>query len=327
MHDERPWLDERAPVRVGISSCLLGEEVRFDGGHKRDLFLLESLGRFVDWVPLCPEVDAGLSIPRSALRLVRDASPDEVRVEESRSGVDRTSLLDRAARKQVSWTGKQGLSGFVLKRDSPSCGLERVKVYRQGMPSRRDGRGRFAAELVRRFPDLPIEEEGRLRDANLRENFVERVFAYQRLETFFSSRWTPGAIVAFHTAHKLQLMAHSPQTYRSLGRLVAAIRDTPRSEFRARYMSEFSAGMRKLATRGRVTNVLQHMAGYFRRSLDEDSRRELAGLIEDYREGLAPIVVPLTLIRHHARALKVDYLLGQVYLEPHPKELMLRNHV
>ena len=323
-----PWRgDSAAPIRLGISSCLLGEEVRFDGGHKRDRFLLESLGPFVEWIPVCPEVDAGLGIPRPALRLVATSANGEPRVLESRSGADRTKLLDRAAKRQAAGFREHDLCGFVLKKDSPSCGLYRVKIYCEGMPSRRDGRGRFATALLARYPELPVEEEGRLNDPRLRENFIERVFAYRRLKGLFSGRWSSGEVVAFHTAHKLQLMAHSPQAYRSLGRLVAAVKDTPRAAFSAQYRQEFMQAMSVLATPGRVTNVLQHMAGYFRKALDDGSRRELAELIDDYRAGMVPLVVPLTLIRHHARVLDEAYLLGQVYLEPHPKELMLRNRV
>jgi uncharacterized protein YbgA (DUF1722 family) len=205
--------------------------------------------------------------------------------------------------------------------------MERVRIYSaSGMPSR-DGRGIFAAALLQRYPNLPVEEEGRLNDLHIRENFIERVFAYRRLSTFFRERWTQRRLVAFHSAHKLQLLAHSPRVYAELGRMVANARGTDRAELRECYESAFMSALARPATPARHTNVLHHIAGYFRDRLDSDSRRELLDLIEDYRKGLVPLIVPITLVRHHVRRLKIEYLDGQVYLQPHPKELMLRNHV
>jgi uncharacterized protein YbgA (DUF1722 family) len=205
--------------------------------------------------------------------------------------------------------------------------MERVKIYpRQGMPSSK-GRGLFAAALMEQFPLLPIEEEGRLCDPRLRENFVERVFAYRRLRSLFAGRWTLGQLVAFHSAHKLLLLAHSPAHYQSLGRLVARGKGTPRAVLRARYETELMAALKVLATPRRQVNVLEHMMGYFRDRLDAASRAELRGLIDDYGKGVVPLIVPLTMVRHYVRLRAVEYLATQVYLEPHPKELMLRNHV
>ena len=313
------------PIRIGISRCLLGEKVRFDGGHKRDAFLTETFGRFVEWVPVCPEVECGLGTPREAMRLVR--VEQGVRLLTVKTGIDRTNLVERFSRSRVSALAAENLSGYVLKKDSPSCGLERVKVYdRQGSPAR-SGRGLFAAALVEAYPSLPIEEEGRLADPRLRDNFVERVFAYVRLRGLFDGRWTVGGLVEFHTAHKLLLLAHAPEAYRRLGRLVAGARDVPRRDMERRYVVGFMHALAQLATTRRQTNVLQHMAGYFKGRLDAASKRELAQVIADYRCGLVPLVVPLTLVRHHVRTLDVTYLAGQTYLAPHPKELMLRNHV
>ena len=313
------------PIRIGISRCLLGEKVRFDGGHKRDAFLTETFGRFVEWVPVCPEVECGLGTPREAMRLVR--VEQGVRLLTVKTGMDRTNLVERFSRSRVSALAAENLSGYVLKKDSPSCGLERVKVYdRQGSPAR-SGRGLFAAALVEAYPSLPIEEEGRLADPRLRDNFVERVFAYVRLRGLFDGRWTVGGLVDFHTAHKLLLLAHAPEAYRRLGRLVAGARDVPRRDMERRYVAGFMDALAQLATTRRQTNVLQHMAGYFKGRLDAASKRELAQVIADYRRGLVPLVVPLTLVRHHVRTLDVTYLAGQTYLAPHPKELMLRNHV
>ncbi|HVG70310.1 MAG TPA: DUF523 and DUF1722 domain-containing protein [Vicinamibacterales bacterium] len=313
------------PIRIGISACLLGQQVRFDGGHKRDAFLTETFGRFVEWVPVCPEVECGLGTPRESMRLVR--VENGVRLLTVKSGVDLTAQMEHFSRSRVSALVGEDLSGFVLKKDSPSCGLERVKIYdRHGTPAR-GGRGLFAAALVDAFPHLPVEEEGRLADPRLRDNFVERVFAYRGLRGLFVARWSVGDLVRFHTAHKLLLLAHAPKAYRRLGRLVAGARGVSRRDLEGRYVDGFMRALAQLATTRRHTNVLQHMAGYFKDRLDAASKRELAEVIADYRRGLVPLVVPITLIRHHVRTLDVTYLAGQTYLEPHPKELMLRNHV
>jgi uncharacterized protein YbgA (DUF1722 family)/uncharacterized protein YbbK (DUF523 family) len=314
------------PIRLGISSCLLGAEVRYDGGHKRDTFLVGTLGRFVEWVPICPEVEVGMGTPREPIRLVRAA--EAIRLLGSRSGDDWTERMERFARARVEKLVPLGLSGYVLKKDSPSCGMTRVKVFPSAPGvSERTGTGLFAAALMARCPSLPVEEDGRLLDPRLRENFVERVFAYHRLQATFARRWTVGDLVRFHTAHKLVLLAHEPTAYTALGRLVASASSAPRAEVRASYERGFMAALAKVATPGRHANVLQHMAGYFKKDLDEDSRAELQQLIDDHRRGLVPLVVPITLVRHHVRRLGVSYLAGQVYLSPHPKELALRNHV
>jgi len=317
--------DARRPIRVGISACLLGQKVRFDGGHKHNAFLTETFGRFVEWVPVCPEVECGLGTPRESMRLVRVEGG--VRLLSVKSGVDLTVQVERFSRSRVSTLAREDLSGYVLKKDSPSCGFERVKVYdRHGTPVR-GGRGLFAAALVDAFPHLPVEEEGRLADPRLRDNFVERVFAYRRLRSLFVARWTVGDVVRFHTAHKLLLLAHAPEAYRQLGRLVAGARHMSRREVERRYIDGFMVGLAQLATARRHTNVLQHMEGYFKDRLDAASKRELADTIADYRHGFVPLVVPLTLLRHYVRMFDVAYLAGQTYLQPHPKELMLRNHV
>ncbi|HJR61157.1 MAG TPA: DUF523 and DUF1722 domain-containing protein [Vicinamibacterales bacterium] len=315
--------DER--IRIGISACLLGQEVRFDGGHKQDDFLTKILGPHVEYVPVCPEVEIGLGTPRETLRLVRRGGA--LRMVTTRTAIDHTDGMNRWAAKRLSALERENLSGYVLKKDSPSCGMERVKTYGEtGMPVR-DGRGLFASVLLDRLPLLPVEEEGRLTDPVLRENFIERVFAYRRLQDLFHGRWTAGALVAFHTAHKMSLLAHSTTAYNALGRLVATAGRAGRPELRREYASAFMQILAIPATRARHTNVLQHMAGHLKTRVDDQSRAELAACIDEYRRGLVPLVVPLTLIRHHVRRHAVTYLSGQVYLEPHPRELMLRNHV
>jgi uncharacterized protein YbgA (DUF1722 family)/uncharacterized protein YbbK (DUF523 family) len=312
-------------IRIGISSCLLGKKVRYDGGHKRDDFLVDTFGGYVTWVPVCPEVEIGLGTPRDVIRLV--GSPKHPTMLVPRTGVDLTAKMRGYAERRVGALAADGLCGYVLKKDSPSCGMERVKVYDgQGSPSR-TGVGLFARALLDRLPNLPVEEEGRLQDPALRENFVERVFAYRRLRTLFSGRWSVGALVEFHTRHKFLLLSHSPSAYSALGRIVAGANGAPRGELAQRYESGFMAALKKPATRGLHTNVLQHLAGYFKKSLNAESKAELDAEIQDYRMGHVPLLVPITLIRHYVRLFKVEYLAGQVYLDPHPKELMLRNHV
>lgn len=316
--------DRRPPIRIGISACLLGDEVRFDGGHKRDRFLTDTLGPFVDWVKVCPEVEMGLGTPRETLRLV--AANGTLRLITTRTQIDHTDGMNAWAATRVETLAGEGLSGFVLKKDSPSCGMARVKVYGLPMPER-SGRGLFATALMERFPNLPVEEEGRLSDPRLRENFIERVFAYRRLRDLFAGSWTCGALIRFHTAHKMSLLSHSTTAYQALGRLVAGASGRDPIELRDAYESLFMSTMAKIATPARHTNVLQHMAGHLKRLIDSDSKRELQGAIDEYRRELVPLVVPLTLMRHYVRLHHVAYLAGQTYLEAHPRELMLRNHV
>ena len=313
------------PVRIGISSCLLGQEVRFDGGHKRDAFLTGTFGQFVEWVPVCPEVECGFGTPRPAMRLVRVKG--SIRLLTVKTGVDLTTPLVEYSERRVAELSAEDLSGYVLKKDSPSCGLERVKVYDAHGTPERSGRGLFASKLAERFRDLPIEEEGRLSDPALRENFVERVFAYWRLRGLFDGKWNLAALVGFHTAHKLILMAHSPDAYRHLGRFVAGAKSVARKDVERRYTAGFMAALAIVATPKRHANVLQHMAGYLKNTLDRESKAELAAAIDDYRRELVPLIVPITLLRHYVRIHDIEYLAGQVYLDPHPRELMLRNHV
>jgi uncharacterized protein YbgA (DUF1722 family)/uncharacterized protein YbbK (DUF523 family) len=321
-----------AEIRIGVSSCLLGREVRFDGGHKRHGFIVDTLGPFVQFVPVCPEVELGLGTPRETLRLVRPAGDDAVRLIMA-NGHDHTDAMRRYAKRRVEALARENLAGYILKKDSPSCGMERVKVYRA--PKRtgadpvpeKNGRGLFAEALLSKFPHLPVEEEGRLQDPRLRENFVERVFAWRRLQDLFGGRWTMGDLVRFHTAHKLVVLAHSTTAYRALGRLVADGRSRGRRELRDRYTADFMRALAVPATPKKHANVLQHIVGHFRGRLDTGSRDELLAAIDDHRRGIVPLVVPMTLVKHHVRRLDVPYLAGQVYLDPHPKELMLRNHV
>ena len=283
------------------------------------------LGPLVEWVKVCPEVESGMGTPRESIRLVDERGT--IRLLTVKTGVDHTASMTAYSARKVMELAAEDLCGYVLKKDSPSCGMTRVKVYSGREPGKRTGVGVFAQALLARFPHLPVEEEGRLTDPRLRENFIERVFAYRRLRDLFESRWTVGDLVRFHTAHKLVLLAHSTRAYTRLGRVVAGAKSADRDALRAGYAAGFMHALAMIATPERHTNVLQHMAGYFKKSLDAASRAELQAAIEDYRLGLVPLIVPVTLFRHHVRVHDVAYLAGQVYLAPHPKELMLRNHV
>lgn len=310
--------------RLGISACLLGQKVRFDGGHKRDDFLCETFGRFVEWVPVCPEMEVGMGVPRETVRLV--GSSDDPGMIAERSGRDWTMAMKRFAAIRTNELAGLRLSGYVFKKNSPSCGVDRVRVYDvKHAPSRR-GRGLFAAAVMRTLPLLPVEEEGRLNDPALRENFVERVFAYHRWQDALSSPKTARSLVEFHTRHKFLLLAHSERHYRRLGRLVAGSKTMP---LRATYENYGRIFMECLAVQvspKKHSNVLDHLTGYFSNNLSALERREMVDLIRDYRTGRVPLIAPITLIQHYVKKYQIAYLLEQVYLAPSPRELMLRNH-
>jgi len=300
--------------------------VRYDGGHKRDRFITDILGEVVTFVPVCPEMGIGLGSPRESMRLEEVAG--EVRLLTARTREDLTERMRSWAERRVAELGAMDLCGYILKKDSPSCGMERVKVYgRAGASPSRQGRGIFAAALIETLEALPVEEEGRLQDPGLRENFFVRVFAYRRVKSLFAGEWRVGDLVSFHAAEKLLLRAHDPAGMRALGRLVAEASRLPPSEVAETYRRGFLASLRKIATTKKTAGVLERSAGHLRGTIDDSSREELHAVIDDYRGGLIPLVVPLTLIRHHARRHGIAGLAGQTFLEPHPKELMLRNHV
>ncbi len=318
--------NDPAPIRIGISACILGQEVRYDGGHKLNQYIRDTLGAFVEFVHVCPEVEIGLGVPRETIRLIRRSGGGPI-LFAPKSGTDHTKKMLLYARRKIAELAKLDLCGFIVQKGSPSCGMERVKVYpsKDGGVPRRDGRGLFTQTLMERLPYLPVEEDGRLNDPALRENFIERIFAYQRLRALFRRRWTIGGLVQFHSNEKLLLMAHS--SYRPLGQLVAKAKRVSRAELKTQYQQLFLAALSKKTTIKKHVNVLQHIAGYFRKKLDEDARLEVHDLIESYRHGQVPLIVPITLMKHHIRTRKIEYLATQSYLTPHPRELMLRNHV
>lgn len=312
-------------VRIGVSACLLGQTVRYDGGHKLDRFLTGLLGSHVDWVPVCPEVELGLGVPRDTLRLEGNATSPRLVV--GRTGEDLTARMRRWAEGRIRRLAPLDLDGYVLKRASPSCGLFGIPVQARAGARSGSGRGIFAEALVRRLPMLPIEEEGRLADAVIRENFVQRVFAAARWRAFVGSRPRARDLVAFHGAEKFTVLAHSPLAYRSLGRLVARGERALGREKLDEYGRMLMEALAVPATRGRHANVLQRLAGHVKRQLSADERAEVAEVIDEYAHARVPLVVPLTLLKHHVRLLGVEDVRAQTYLNPHPKELMLRNHV
>jgi len=316
---------DRTEIKIGISSCLLGKKVRFDAGHKHDRYITDLLGRFVEFVPVCPEIEVGMGVPREAVRLVGDLlSP---RMVGTRTGEDWTDRMTAYSQKRVGKRDLVDLSGFILKNRSPSCGMERVKLYLSPDKVERKGVGLFAAALMQRFPDLPIEEEGRLSDADLRENFIERVFAYHRLHQLFAGPFARKTVISFHADHKLMLMAHSPEYYRRLGQLVARVSQFRSADFRSEYRRLFMRALKYQATTKKNTNVLQHIAGYLKKQLSAAEKKDVQETIEDYHRSLVPLVVPITLLKHFVSKYDIEYIQNQYYLNPHPKELMLRNHV
>ena len=315
-----------ATPRLGISQCLLGENVRYDGGHKRDAFLMDVLAPFVEWVPVCPEVEAGLGTPRHAMHL--SGTPDAPRLLTIHSKIDHTERLQTFSQRRVKELREHDLDGYIFKKNSPSCGLHRVNVYSEKGPSSKQGTGIFSSALQNASPLLPVEEEGRLNDSHIRENFIVRIFCYRRWKTLFQQRrLTRGMIVTFHARHKYLLLTHSRSHYHELGQLVAnAGHYTPR-DLATRYGIGFMDALTSKATVRKHVNVLQHLVGHFSKQLNKIERAELQETIQDYHRHLTPLAVPLTLVKHYVRILNVPYLLDQVYLNPHPKELILRHHV
>jgi uncharacterized protein YbgA (DUF1722 family)/uncharacterized protein YbbK (DUF523 family) len=326
-----PQGKQKAPARpgsripLGISACLLGENVRYDGGHKLDHYLRDTLGQFVRWVPVCPEVECGLPVPREAMRLVGD--PAAPRLVTRFTGMDQTERMERWAGEKLSELEQEDLCGFVFKARSPSSGMERVKVYSGSGTSFKMGSGLFARAFKEHFQLLPIEDEGRLQDPGIRENFIERVFVYHRWQEFVGHGGRTGDLVAFHASHKYLLMSHSSRHLKELGVLVSNPKKYERAELLARYFMALMDGLRLLATPKKHANVLQHMAGYFKKQLSSSEKQELLEVILQYQGGLVPLIVPLTLVRHYVRKYEEPYLGQQYYLNPHPIELMLRNHV
>lgn len=312
-------------IRLGISTCLLGEPVRYDGGHKLDRFLRDTLGQYVDYVPVCPEVECGLGTPRESMHL--EGEPGAFRLITTRTNIDVTDRMLAWSRQRVKELETENLCGFIFKSNSPSSGMERVRVLdRKGVPHK-TGIGMFAGIFMKHFPRVPVEEEGRLHDPALRENFIERIFALKRWREVLAQGQKTAGLIEFHSRHKLQIMAHSPRHAREMGKLVAKGKQISPEELFNRYEEMLMEGLRLKSTVKKNTNVLQHIMGYFKKLLSPDEKLELIEVIEHYYMGYLPLVVPLALLKHYVRKYDQPYLKGQFYLDPHPIELQLRNHV
>ena len=312
-------------IRIGVSTCLLGESVRYDGGHARDRYVTDTLEQYMEFVPVCPEMEAGFGVPREPVRLEGDpASPRLISINTKK---DLTDTMTTWAQRRVRELEKEDLCGFIFKSKSPSSGMERVKVYTdKGMPVKK-GTGLFARAFMDHFPLIPVEEEGRLHDPHLRENFIERIFTLNRWRQMLKEKKSAGALVKFHTRHKLLVLSHSTKHYREMGKLVAETKGRKISEIYTRYETLLMEALRLKATVKKHTNVLHHMMGYFKKQLTSDEKQELLEVIKDYYNGLLPLIVPVTLFKHYVRKYGQPYLKDQLYLSPHPMELKLRNRV
>ena len=312
-------------IRLGISACLLGQNVRYDGGHSHDRFLTETLGQYVEYVPVCPEVECGLPVPREAMHLEGD--PSDPRLVTIHTRQDMTDRMLRWSRGKAVELEKYDLCGFIFKSKSPSSGMERVKVYDEnGVPAKK-GIGMFARIFMEHFPLLPAEDEGRLNDPVLRDNYIERIFVFKRWRELLEEKESRGKLTDFHTRHKLLILSHSPAHYRLMGSLVAKAKEFPIKELYRQYQEILMEALRLKATPKKHANVLMHMMGYFKRQLTSDEKQELLEVIDKYRTGSLPLIVPVTLINHYVRKYDQPYLKEQIYLNPHPLELQLRNHV
>ncbi|QJB56903.1 DUF523 and DUF1722 domain-containing protein [Pseudodesulfovibrio sp. zrk46] len=312
-------------IRLGIAKCLLGEKVRYDGSQKLDRYLRDTLGQYVEWVPVCPEVETGMPIPREAVRLVGDL--DSPRLVGRQSGEDWTDRMQTWGKKRLEQLQKDDLCGYVFKYGSPSSGMARVKVYNdKGMP-RHDGRGMWAAMVMDAFPHLPFEDDGRLHDPRLRENFISRVFTLKRWRDIMAGGYSAGKLVEFHTRHKMLIMAHNVELYRAMGKLVAKAGEAGSDELFEDYFNTLFKALSYKHTVKKNVNVLEHAMGYFKKDLTSAEKAELLELFGQYKTGLVPLVVPVTMINHYVRKYDKEYLAKQYYLNPYPAELMLRNQV
>ena len=314
-----------AKFRIGISSCLLGNEVRWNSGHKHDKYLTRTLGKYVEYVPVCPEVEAGFGVPRESFRLVGD--PDKPRLITFKSKTDHTDRMLTWARKRVSELESEDLCGFIFKSDSPSSGMIRVKVYNEkGMPHK-VGVGMFARAFMEHFPLIPVEDDGRLNDPVIRENFILQIFTMKRWRDNLVRKRSMGSLVDFHTRSKLLIMSHSQKHYRLMGKLVANGKQMPIRDLYVQYQLLLMEALKLKTTIRKNINVLQHLMGYFKKQLSGDEKKELLEIFDHYRNELVPLIVPITLINHYVRKYDQPYLKQQTYLNPHPVELKLRTHV
>jgi uncharacterized protein YbgA (DUF1722 family)/uncharacterized protein YbbK (DUF523 family) len=312
-------------IRIGISSCLLGNKVRWNAGHKHDWYLTGTLGQFVEYVPVCPEVEAGFGVPRESFRLVGD--PENPRLITFKSKEDHTDRMLTWAKRRVKELEKEDLCGFIFKSDSPSSGMIRVKVYTEkGMPEKK-GVGMFAREYMDHFPLIPVEDDGRLNNPGIRENFIEQIFTLKRWRDSVAKKPGMGNLVDFHTRNKLLILSHSQKHSRLMGKLVAEGKRLPIKKLYQQYESVLMEALALKTTVKKNTNVLQHLMGYFKKQLTADEKQELLEIFDQYRRDLVPLIVPITLINHYVRKYDQPYLKMQTYLNPHPIELKLRAYL
>lgn len=312
-----------AKIPIGISSCLLGERVRYDGGHKNNSYIANTLGQYFEFHKFCPEVAIGMGIPRATIRL-ENIGGEKRAVGSKDHTIDVTDALANSADEQSHWHKK--MCGYILKKDSPSCGMERVKLFTKHHPER-VGVGIYAERLMNNFPELPVEEEGRLGDAGLRENFIQRVYAMYRWRQMNAQGLSLKALSDFHAQHKLIIMSHDQNSMRNLGRLIAATNKQNLNENSQLYIVSFMKTLRKLSTRGNHVNVLQHIQGYLKQQLSAEDKQELQEAYELYQCEHLPLIVPITLLRHHFRKHPIDYIESSHYMRPYPGELNLLNHI
>lgn len=316
----------QAIIKIGVSSCLLGEKVRWNGDHKQDRYVREILGNYFEYVPVCPEMEVGMGVPRETVALY--GTLEEPKMISKKSKIDWTERMNRYLKDRINQLTHDELSGYIFKSKSPSCGIARVPVFSETDRSKAmHGAGMFANAFIKNFPLVPIEDEGRLNDAKIRENFIVRVFCFNRLQKLFSKGFSKGAVVDFHTRHKFLLLAHSRNHYSELGKLVANVNSLNPKQFKTKYSELFMEALAYKSTAKKNADVLLHMMGFLKKVLTKGEKEDILSNIEDYRKELLPLIVPVTLIRHQVKKYKVEYLLDQIYLNPHPKELMLRNHV
>ncbi|MEN6615331.1 MAG: DUF523 and DUF1722 domain-containing protein [Syntrophorhabdus sp.] len=311
-------------IAVGISSCLLGEKVRYDGGHKHDHYITDTLGRFFSFVPVCPETEYGLPVPREPMHLAGNV--EDPRLVTIHTGIDHTEGMKRWAEKKLEQLAVMNISGFIFKTRSPSSGMRGIPVWREGKQPVYAGVGIFAGAFMKRFPFIPVEDEGRLHDPALRENFIERIFVLKRWLEMTGKAASLNDLIEFHTRHKLLVMAHSPKHLSLLGKIVANAKDCAPATLSS-YLVTLMAGLRLIATIKKNKNVLDHIMGYFKKNLDHNEKKELIEIIAEYHHGYIPLIVPVTLLNHYVLKYHQEYLAKQYYLNPHPVELMLRNHV
>jgi uncharacterized protein YbgA (DUF1722 family)/uncharacterized protein YbbK (DUF523 family) len=322
-HVDCKTLNEK--IKLGISACLLGEKVRYDGTHQHDRFLTDTLGKYVEYVPVCPEVECGMPIPREALRLV--GVPESPRLVTRKTHIDHTDQMLGWAAKRLAELEKEDLCGFIFKSRSPSSGMERVKVYSdKGMPVQK-GVGVFARVFMKHFPLLPVEEDGRLHDLKIRENFIERIFSLKRWRKILKCQKDAPGLIDFHTRHKLLILSHSQDYHEKMGTLVGHQKECDAQKLFEQYEFLLMKALNLKTTTRKNLNVLYHLMGYFKKELSADEKQELLEIFQKYRDGHIPLIVPVTLINHFVRKYRQSYLAQQVYLNPHPIELQLRNHV